>query len=113
MKEETKEWLSKAEEDLKTAEINLKNRRLAAAAFYSQQTAEKALKSLQIEKYGKFDKIHDLSILGKKLEAPENILIVCEKLTPFYIITRYPDSNEAYDSNSVKDAIKNCKEVLK
>ena len=112
MKDETKEWLSKAEEDFKTAEFLFKGKKLPAASFYSQQAAEKALKALQIAKYRKFDKVHDLSILGKKVDADENILKVCEKLTPFYVRTRYPDSIESYDRNVVKEAVNNSKEVL-
>lgn len=112
MKEETTEWLAKAEEDFKTAEFNLKGKKLPAAAFYSQQSAEKALKALQIELLGNFKKTHDLVILGESVNAPEDILNTCKELTPFYIITRYPDSKEIYGKHEVTEAINYAKEVF-
>jgi HEPN domain-containing protein len=46
MKKEVKNWLEQAEHDIEVAEYNLEGNMLDAAAFYSQQAAEKALKSL-------------------------------------------------------------------
>ena len=112
MKEEAKEWIEKAEEDLDTAEFNLKGRKMPAAAFYSQQAAEKALKALQIENLRRFDKVHDLVLLGKSVKAPEGMLKICEDLSPFYMITRYPNSKEAYDKEEVKKAVSSSKEVV-
>ncbi|MBI2675183.1 MAG: HEPN domain-containing protein [Candidatus Aenigmarchaeota archaeon] len=54
MKEDTQKWLWKAEKDFATAMYNFEGGKLDAAAFYSQQSAEKALKALQIERLGRF-----------------------------------------------------------
>lgn len=39
-------WLRAAQNDLETAKVLLNNKQYNACAFYSQQTAEKALKAL-------------------------------------------------------------------
>jgi len=44
MKKEVKIWLEEAEHDIDVAEYNLEGNMLDAAAFFSQQAAEKALK---------------------------------------------------------------------
>ena len=46
MKKEVKNWLEQAEHEIEVAEYNFEGNILDAAAFYSQQAAEKALKSL-------------------------------------------------------------------
>jgi HEPN domain-containing protein len=63
IKKEAKNWLKESEEDLGTTEDCIKVKRFKASAFYSQQASEKALKALQIQKLGKFYKVHDLLII--------------------------------------------------
>ncbi len=46
MREEAARWLSEAEWDLGNAEILYREKRWNAAAFYSHQAAEKAVKAL-------------------------------------------------------------------
>lgn len=65
MKEEIKNWIEQSEHDLGTAEILLKETRLADAAFYCQQAVEKALKALMLKRTNSIRKIHDLVQLGK------------------------------------------------
>jgi len=101
MKKETIDWLKKANDDIKTADFNLKGRRLDAAAFYSQQASEKALKAIQIEKLGNFRKIHDLVALAQSVNATDEIKKSCSIISPFYTIIRYPDVIE-------KDKQENC-----
>ena len=97
MKEETREWLEKAEEDFDIAKYNLEGGKYPAVAFYSQQSIEKMLKALQIEKLGKFDRTHDLVLLAKSVDAPAEIIEICEKINPFYVITCYPNAFFEYD----------------
>ncbi|MBI3051809.1 HEPN domain-containing protein [Candidatus Woesearchaeota archaeon] len=94
MKEFTKGWLEKARSDLEVAKDMFKLGKYDYAAFWCQQAAEKALKALQIEREGKFDKIHDLSLLSTKLKAPPEIIAICRELTMAYTYTRYPDVSE-------------------
>jgi len=59
--------------------------------FFLQQSAEKALKVSYIKKFDKLIKTHDLVLLSKELNAPENIQKECKKLTLAYQYVRYPD----------------------
>jgi len=110
---EAEEWWGKAKKDLETADYNLKGYMLDAAAFFAQQAAEKALKSLQIKKLGKFEKVHDLVLLAKSIDAPEEIIKFSEVIAPFYTITRYPDVEVSYDKKKVSSIIEASKEVVK
>lgn len=112
LKEETFNWLKKSEDDLVTSRINLKNRRYDAAAFFCQQSIEKALKALEIEKLGKFDKTHDLYFLGKKFNMPDDLLEICEELTEYYVQTRYPDTYADFDKNKVSASIAKAEKVM-
>ncbi len=113
MKKETKNWLKKAKEDFETAKYNLKGKRLSAAGFFFQQAAEKALKAAQIEKLNRFERTHNLPILAKSLGALEEISEECEFLTIFYVITRYPDSEEKISKKDVIKAENASKKVIK
>ncbi len=112
MKEETKNWLEKAEEDLGTSEICLRFKRLNASVFFSQQAAEKALKAMQIERLGKFDKVHDLLTLAATVQAPHEIVNYCAKLTPYYTITRYPDVGLLVAKDTAKTLLGKSKMVV-
>ncbi|MBI3623222.1 HEPN domain-containing protein [Candidatus Pacearchaeota archaeon] len=80
MKEEANDWSKQAEDDLDKAKILFNNRKFDGAAFYSQQTAEKALKAVIIKTQGKLVKTHDLVILGRMAGLPKSILEKCEML---------------------------------
>lgn len=77
---EIKDWLRKAEKEMNTARANLEIGEYDAAAFYSHQAAEKALKALFILKFHRLWKTHDLVALSEKLGAPEEISKLCETL---------------------------------
>ena len=114
MKEETNEWLMQAKEDYDVAEFNFKGKKYKAAAFYSQQTAEKAFKAILLEKTGKIRKIHDLVELGKDTGVPNNLLDEVKELTLAYIYTRYPDVKDDPDfKEKVSDFLRVSKEVLR
>lgn len=85
MKEEVKRWMQQANADLKSARNSLKSKDYYLCAFMCQQAAEKAIKSLYLEKYGELRKIHDLVYFAKKLELSEELIKKCEKLTKVYI----------------------------
>lgn len=88
--EEIKKWLEKAEKDLDDAKFNFGGERFEVAAFLCHQAAEKSLKALFISKFESLWRIHDLKMLGEKVEAPEEILQLCDGLNPAYLETRYP-----------------------
>jgi len=109
---EAQAWWEKAKRDLSTAKYNLYGEMLDAAAFFAQQSAEKALKSLQIKKFAKFEKTHDLVLIAKHIGAPEKVIALTEKITPFYTITRYPDVEISYDKREVSSIIEASEEVM-
>ena len=77
MKEADK-WIRIAKDDLESAESNFENEKFYVCAFLAQQAAEKALKAVLLRKAKKLIKIHDLVILGRKVNLPDNLLRKCE-----------------------------------
>ena len=69
MNEEVKKWIAKAKSDLKHVRSSLKNKEFDWAQIASQQAAEKALKALCLHKELWLIKVHDLTILAKKVNA--------------------------------------------
>lgn len=57
MKEEVKRWLKKAKQDLDSAKYNYEGKKYDVSAFLCQQSSEKALKALLLEKSGQLRKI--------------------------------------------------------
>lgn len=89
MREESIKWIMQAKADLRAAENSLKSKDYHASVFWSQQSVEKCLKGLIIEKEGKLYKIHDLVILGKRVGMPSELIQKSEKLSKVYIDSRY------------------------
>ena len=108
---EAKEWMRKAEKDLRTAKVNLDNKEYEAAAFFSHQAAEKALKALYIVKFGRLWKTHDLVGLLAELRGAVELMGICEELNPHYIETRYP-TDARYTKPVSVGAIKNAEKVI-
>ena len=113
MKEEAKRWFDKSMKDLGNAEYNLDGKKYDLTVFLVQQSVEKSLKAMQIENSNTFDKVHDLLVLGKKVNAPEEILNFCKDISPFYTIARYPDVEEEVDGETAKEILKKGKKVNK
>ena len=74
MREEIKNTWIQSTEDLKTAELNIEIDRFYASVFFSQQAAEKALKSLYIHQKGRLPKTHNLVDLATDLKAPDEVI---------------------------------------
>mgnify|MGYP006306439591 CR=1 FL=1 len=111
-------WFKQAKHDLEVAEYNYKGNFFDSSIFYSQQSVEKALKSLLIKKEDKFLKIHDLVMLGKKVDLPEKFFRGASKLNSAYIASRYnisPDKipAELFSKKETKEFLNLAKEILK
>ncbi|TKJ35576.1 hypothetical protein CEE39_00855 [bacterium (candidate division B38) B3_B38] len=118
MKIEAERWWKQAESDLETAEFNLNGRRLSAAAFYIQQSVEKALKALYLEMFSELLKTHNIVFLAGKLNLPENLIKICDNINPIYTATRYPDSAEFIPEENLfeedlKMMLEGAQEILK
>lgn len=109
---ETSKWWNHSRSDLEIAEYNLKGDMLNAAAFYAQQATEKALKALQIETLGRFERTHDLVYLAKSVDATPEVLQLCELIAPFYTVTRYPDVEVSFGKGEVSSVVEACREVV-
>lgn len=88
MKEEVKRWWKQTLKDIDTAKSLYRIKRYDYSYFWCQQAAEKALKTLLLNKGNKLIKTHDLVLLARKLDAPKNIIQICKELTPVYVETR-------------------------
>jgi len=106
-----KEWIEKAEKDLKRAEILFKFDDYEGCVFHAHQAAEKALKALFILKFKRLWKIHDLKLLAEKVEAPDYIVEIGELLNPYYIEARYP-LEITHTKEMGKDALEKAKRVV-
>ncbi len=112
MRQEAKEWLEKAKRDLEAARYNYKGDLYEVAAFLCQQSAEKALKALYIEKFHELVKTHDLHFLAKKLGAPSGIIDSCKELGTYFIESRYPGGYAKFGAQNVMGALKKAEMVL-
>ena len=93
MREESKNWWLQALEDLETARVNIKTKRYYASVFFSQQSAEKALKTFYIESMRDYPpKTHNMLEISRDLDVPEEVLDAVIELNPEYFVTRYPDA---------------------
>jgi HEPN domain-containing protein len=92
MRAETGRWLRQAREDLATTRVTLAGERWAAATFFAQQVAEKALKALLVEREGRQPpRTHDLVALARCAQLPEAFAHGLAVLTRAHMMSRYPD----------------------
>ena len=88
------EWVSKAEEDWRSANVLLGHDSplVTPALFHMQQCAEKLLKALLIKKKIDFERRHDLSYLLGLADAPnvQSHARLLNELNPFAVEIRYP-----------------------
>lgn len=91
MRDEATAWWKQSQADLKTARDSLVHTNFYAAAFFSQQSAEKALKCLLLSEERESYIGHGLVFLARRLRAPDEIARACAELTP-HLTARYPDA---------------------
>ena len=117
MKEETGMWIKRAEGDLEHANSSLKLEHYGWAQLAAQQSAEKSLKAVLIEKNIGLVKTHDLTMLARKANAPKEIIEKAALLNPLYKPSRYPDVEifleETEIINMTKEAIEAASFILK
>ncbi len=92
----TEEWIEFAERDFEVSKLLAEtiNPPLEIIAYHCQQAAERYLKAVLIEGNQPVPFIHDLGKLNIECQKinPELSVIqsICERLTPFGTVTRYP-----------------------
>ena len=106
-----RQWIAKAEEDLRTAEHTLTLKRrcpFATVCFHAQQCIEKYLKALLASLSIDFPRIDDLAELVALLPAGYTIPLLpaqMERLTDYATVTRYPGEREPLTRADAKEAI--------
>jgi len=118
MSKEIDNLFSQAQSDLQKAQILFNNDSLDGAAFFCQQSVEKALKALLIKKTDEFSKIHDIVALSRMVKAPDDIIGKCKIINPYYTETRYPDYSEripaeSFSRNEIDEVLTLSDEVIK
>jgi HEPN domain-containing protein len=115
MNEEVLFWLKQAESDLRKAKILAEKKEFDGTTFYCQQTAEKALKAVSLFNGRGLTKTHDLSILGRLVTLPKELLTKAILLNPFYTSSRYPllMGSNIPDEETSNESMAHAEEILK
>lgn len=93
---EIRSWLSKARQDLRSAEwlLTSPDQLYSAVGFHCQQSAEKALKAFLTWRDEPFEKTHSLvALVGKCMpydQSFEELRQPATTLTPYAVTFRYP-----------------------
>ena len=110
-------WLSKARDDLRTAEtmLDAKPPVCWVAAFHAQQAAEKLLKGLLTFHEVEFERSHDIGYLLDLCVPVEpglqRIRDAAEALTEYAVETRYPAPEDESIASEAPEALRVAHEV--
>lgn len=111
------EWMRRARSDLTLAGMT-ENERIAPEilAFHAQQAAEKALKSLLIQRQVEFPRIHVIGVLLHLCQAAgyegTEVLADTVTLTRYAVATRYPGEEEPVSRQEAREATELAARVL-
>lgn len=107
--EQVREWLLRAAEDLRAAEVLNETSVFAPSLFHCQQAAEKALKALFVWHDQPFGKTHDLVALvdeGRQvLPSLADHTEAAAALTPLASLFRYPGADVEPGHEDVTSAL--------
>jgi HEPN domain-containing protein len=94
MKDETRTWLSYADENLEVAELSFKHGHLNACLQNAQQSVEKYLKAVIVDRDLEFRRTHSIRELVGILADQEIVLDVSEDemdlMDSIYVSSKYP-----------------------
>jgi HEPN domain-containing protein len=112
-----KDWLRIAEKDYSRVEKLLKIEDPEAAGFYLQQAVEKYLKAFLLSKGWRLKRTHDLEpLLNEMLKydsTVEEYRPVCQRISGFYFMERYPLYSHAdLTQNDVKASLQKVEGLL-
>ena len=117
VKKEIEEWLLRANKDLEEAKFLFEhNRPLEDSAYFVHKAIEKYLKAFLIFNGWELEKIHDLVKLTKEAvkfdKSFKKFIPIVEKITDFYIESRYPVGYEVeYTKEEIEKSIKNAEAI--
>ena len=120
MNEELDHWLARAEDDLRFAEVGLREQFFAQVCFLSQQCIEKCLKGALVALDRSYPKSHNLRALRKLV--PELALdpwrMAIDIIDGYYVPLRYPDalpgmkSSGPPNESEAKEALTTAQEIF-
>ena len=94
MRPEAGPWWRQAQADHDAARQNMRLGLHFVVVWLVQQSAEKALKALWIDRQGvEAPRTHDLDYLGQQLNVPTAVASDLSVLTPLITAVRYPDDS--------------------
>jgi HEPN domain-containing protein len=116
--DEVGQWLEKAREDLRAAQllVDVDPPLTTAAAFHCQQAAEKALKGLLVRREVVFEKTHDIKAIAALLAGSDADLQPltrrASRLTVYAWKYRYPGDVEEPFAGEIAEALATATEVV-
>ena len=114
----SEDWFLKAEQDLRRVENLLKCEDCEGASFHLQQAVEKYLKGYLLSKGWQLKRTHNLIDLLKDAlchdETLKDFRMMCDKITEYYTIDRYPFFLDSQLSGEeIRDLLEEVKELVK
>lgn len=116
MNEVIEEWVTKAENDFRSADILLHSAELPivdTACFHCQQSAEKYLKAFLTDRLIRFERTHVLTdLLGLCIPIDKDFAGVAGelgRLESYAVAIRYPGANVSVEA--AEDAFKSAKRI--
>lgn len=112
-----RQWVAKAESDLKTAAHVLKLKTdcpTDAVCFHAQQCVEKYLKALLVLNGIEFSRTHQISVLMAFLPAqvrPDLTAEEQDRLTEYAVTTRYPGDYDPISYEEAQQAVRIARRV--
>jgi HEPN domain-containing protein len=115
--EDPQEWLNRARSSLLHAHADQPGDYLEDLCFDAQQSVEKALKALLIQRQVSFPYIHDLIRLMELLQEnglvlPEKVLEAA-KLSDYAVEARYPGVSEPVSQEEYAEALRLAEDVMR
>jgi len=117
------DWLDEAADDYEAARLLYAAGKYSKACFFSHQACEKAVKALMIRRLGRYDPVHSVAELLRRLRpavsVPEDLVRKGELLDRYYVPTRYPNAWPAgaphrhYVREDAEEALRLAEEVLR
>jgi len=118
MRREVEHWWLQALKDMDSARKNFDIEEYHLTAFLCQQSVEKALKAVYMHRLKESPgATHSLVFLGREVGVPQEYHNGLRRLSPDFVITRYPDAaqavpHELYDEGIGAERIEIAEKVL-
>ena len=112
----TEEWRRIARRDWKRIRVMLTDGDGEAAGFFLQQSLEKFLKAFLASRGQPLRKIHALQALLDLATAEhrgfERFRPLCERVSGYYVLARYPDAGEAPEVAQVQQDLDEARNLI-